>query len=390
MPLTDIAARSAKPREKAYRLTDGQGMYLEVMPNGSKYWRLKYRIHGKERRAALGVYPAVSLLAARKAREEIKDALRAGLDPSKEKKREAERRQVEAIVEKPHTVAEAFAQYADEVSTKKAGTKWERNRLASFVHDFPEYARRPISQADTPMWAKWRDARLKGYTRPDGKKVRPIKGGSVLREINLYRNVFTIARKEWKCVDLNPFTDVGAPPDGPPRTRRPHAFKEIRPILRWLGYRSGQEPETKSQEVALAWMVALRSGMRAKELRGLGKATLNMQTGVATVEHKMQYLTRRPREIPLPRAALRLLRSVAHRDQCFTVSAGSMDALFRKAKTALMIEDLHFHDSRGEALTRLAKKVDVLTLSRISGIKDLKLLMEHYYRETSEQIAARL
>jgi hypothetical protein len=49
-----------------------------------------------------------------------------------------------------------------------------------------------------------------------------------------------------------------------------------------------------------------------------------------------------------------------------------------------------FHDSRGEALTRLARKVDVLTLSRISGIKDLKLLQEHYYRETSEQIAARL
>lgn len=81
---------------------------------------------------------------------------------------------------------------------------------------------------------------------------------------------------------------------------------------------------------------------------------------------------------------------MAHRKQCFTVSAESMDALFRKAKKALMIEDLHFHDSRGEALTRLAKKVDVMTLSRISGIKDLQLLMEHYYRETTEQIAARL
>ncbi len=89
MPLTDVAVRAAKPREKSYKLADGQGMYLEVMPNGSKYWRLKYRIDGKEKRMAIGVYPAVTLLAARKARDEIKDQLRGGLDPSHEKKRVA-------------------------------------------------------------------------------------------------------------------------------------------------------------------------------------------------------------------------------------------------------------------------------------------------------------
>jgi len=289
-----------------------------------------------------------------------------------------------------HTLAEAFKEYAERVSSKKNGTKWEQNRLAAFVRDFPQYASRTMAQADTPMWAEWRDTRLKGFTAPSGKKVRAVTGGSVLREINLYRNVFTIARKEWKWIDASPFADMGMPEDGAPRTRRPHPWKEIRPIVRWLGYRTGAAPETKSQEVALAWMVALRSGMRAKELRGLGADTLNLQTGVAKVAHKMQYLTKRPREIPLPKPALRLLRAVAHREQCFSVSAESMDALFRKAKNALLIDDLHFHDSRGEALTRLARKVDVLTLSRISGIKDLKLLQEHYYRETSEQIAARL
>lgn len=62
MPLADVAVRAAKPREKAYKLADGHGMYLEVMPSGAKYWRLKYRIDGKEKRAALGVYPKVSLL----------------------------------------------------------------------------------------------------------------------------------------------------------------------------------------------------------------------------------------------------------------------------------------------------------------------------------------
>ncbi|HEF4776876.1 TPA: integrase [Burkholderia multivorans] len=224
-----------------------------------------------------------------------------------------------------HTLGEALAEYSKRVSPKKGGTKWEQNRIASFIKQFPEYAERPLSQADTPMWAEWRDRRLSGYIAPDGKKVRGIKPGSVLREINLYRNVYTIARREWKWIQSSPFADLGLPPDSVPRTRRVDPWKEVRPIVRWLGYRTGQEPTTKNQEVTLAWLVALRCGMRAKELRGLGKNTLNMKTGVARLPHKMQYLTGKPREIPLPRPALRLLKAVAHREQCFTVEAGSMD-----------------------------------------------------------------
>lgn len=87
-PLTDVAVRTAKPREKSYKLANGQRMYLEVMPTGAKYWRIRYRIDGKEKRMVLGVYPAVSMLQARKARDAVKDALRAGLDPSQEKRRE--------------------------------------------------------------------------------------------------------------------------------------------------------------------------------------------------------------------------------------------------------------------------------------------------------------
>ena len=85
--LTDAAVRGAKPREKAYKMADGEGMYLHVAPNGAKYWRLKYRVEGKERVHAIGIYPTVSLLAARKARDAIKDQIRAGLDPSHEKRR---------------------------------------------------------------------------------------------------------------------------------------------------------------------------------------------------------------------------------------------------------------------------------------------------------------
>ena len=60
-----MAARNAKPREKAYKLSDANGLYLQVEPNGSKLWRLKYRFNGKEKRLSFGAYPTVTLVQAR-------------------------------------------------------------------------------------------------------------------------------------------------------------------------------------------------------------------------------------------------------------------------------------------------------------------------------------
>jgi integrase len=64
--------------------------------------------------------------------------------------------------------------------------------------------------------------------------------------------------------------------------------------------------------------------------------------------------------------------------------------MFRKARDQMGITGLHFHDSRAEALTRLARRVDVMTLAKISGHKDLSILQNTYYRETAQEIAARL
>ena len=166
---------------------------------------------------------------------------------------------------------------------------------------------------------------------------------------------------------------------------------EVKRLCRHLSYRTGKTPETKLQEVALVFLVALHSGMRAGEILSLGKSTLDLHRRVARIaQHKTAHLTGRPREVPLTRAAVRLLRPVASRDACFSLTSASLDALFRKARDNLLIEDLHFHDTRGEALTRLSRRVDVMTLARISGHKDLRILMAHYYRETPEQIAARI
>ena len=72
MALTDIAAKQGKPRDKAYKLADSAGLYLLIQPNGAKYWRLKYRINGKEKVLALGVYPEVGLATARARRDDAR------------------------------------------------------------------------------------------------------------------------------------------------------------------------------------------------------------------------------------------------------------------------------------------------------------------------------
>jgi len=86
MALTDTKIKNAVPKEKPYRLSDSHGLYVEVQPNGSKYWRLKYRFAGKEKRLAIGVYPKVTLKSARKSSELAKDYLDQGIDPSQAKK----------------------------------------------------------------------------------------------------------------------------------------------------------------------------------------------------------------------------------------------------------------------------------------------------------------
>jgi len=96
MALTDVAIRNAKPDAKAYKLTDGAGMFLLVTPAGGKLWRLKYRIDGKEKLLAIGAYPETSLGDARKRREEARALIAQGKDPSREKQRDKARSRIQA------------------------------------------------------------------------------------------------------------------------------------------------------------------------------------------------------------------------------------------------------------------------------------------------------
>lgn len=120
MLLTDIAVKNAKPSDKAQKLSDSGGLYLMVHPNGSKYWRLKYRFLSKEKVLAIGIYPHISLADARDKRDNAKKLLAHNLDPSEVKQAKKAEDKLEA--------ANTFETVAREWLGKKAAKQVDKTR----------------------------------------------------------------------------------------------------------------------------------------------------------------------------------------------------------------------------------------------------------------------
>jgi integrase len=146
MPLTDTLARNAKPAAKTVRMFDRDGLYLEVAPRGGKWWRLKYRFAGREKRVSLGVYPEVNLKKARARTIEARQLLEAGVDPS-ENRRAAKAAQIEGA-------ANSFAVVTREWIDRqmKSWVKGHGERiLTRFERDiFPWIGARPIADLTAP------------------------------------------------------------------------------------------------------------------------------------------------------------------------------------------------------------------------------------------------
>ncbi|SEQ61763.1 Integrase [Solimonas aquatica] len=146
VPLTEIQVRTAKPQEKAKRLFDGGGLYLEVSPAGGRWWRLKYRFEGKEKRLSLGVYPEVSLKDARSRRDEARKLIAAGIDPSAD--RQADR------ARKAEAGANSFEALAREWIERQA-TKWTQDYRDTILRRlernvFPWLGVRPVADIKAP------------------------------------------------------------------------------------------------------------------------------------------------------------------------------------------------------------------------------------------------
>jgi integrase len=142
MALTDAAIRNAKPKDRPYKIADAQGLYLLVNPKGSKLWRVKYRLHGTERKLALGAYPEITLSEARSARDTARRQLAHAVDPSAAKR--------QARIEASMRASNSFASVAEELIAKRekegiseptlAKQRWLLKLLGA------DFGRRPVAE----------------------------------------------------------------------------------------------------------------------------------------------------------------------------------------------------------------------------------------------------
>lgn len=271
------------------------------------------------------------------------------------------------------TFQELLERYRDEVSATKKGERWERMRIGLICRD--ELAKVKLEDLCASDFAAWRDRRLRSVT-----------AASVRRERTLLSHAVNIALKEWGWLKINPLKDVKMPAAAPARDRR-ISQDEIDRLLLALGYDYDVAPVMISTRVGAAMLFAIETAMRAGEICGLTWTDVDLDKRVATLRMTKNGTARR---VPLSTEAVRILNQVRTDSALiFNLSTSQVDSLFRKAKTNAMISELHFHDCRHEAITRLAKKLDVLDLARMVGHRDLRQLMV-YYNVTAEELATKL
>lgn len=147
-PLTDFQAKTAKPKDASYKLADGGGLYLEVMPTGRKLWRMKFKQgSGKESRLAFGAYPEVSLAEARAKRDAARKQLAGGVDPAQAKRIEKQQKAI--------AVANTFEAVAREWHANKLDT-WQPRTAKNILHRleidvFPLIGKLPITDIKAPV-----------------------------------------------------------------------------------------------------------------------------------------------------------------------------------------------------------------------------------------------
>lgn len=273
------------------------------------------------------------------------------------------------------TFGDACKKYSEEVTESKRGGRWDRIRIARFIREDPITKRRLQALAPADI-AEWRDARL--------KQVKP---GSVAREMNLIAAILEIARKEWGWLKENPMRDVRQPPKPKGRARR-ISDDEVEALAKAFGVWESLEIETQRNRIGLAFLFALETAMRSGEICALRWTDVHLAERYVTVRTSKNGDSR---DVPLTSRAVEILKALPLGFQpVFGLEASKRDGLFRKVRDSVKsIKDLHFHDSRAEAIWRLSKKLDVLELARVIGHRNLSSLLI-YYRASAAELAKRL
>jgi hypothetical protein len=295
----------------------------------------------------------------------------------------------DAPTDQVYTLKDVLEKYQKEITPTKRGARWEAIRINAFVNHPKGYAlplNKKINLVTTQDIAKFRDFRL-----------GEVSAGSVLRELGILSAVFERARKEWHLMTANPIADL-TKPAAPKHRERLIRYSEIKNMLRELDY----SPKDKNivsfkQCIAVCFLLALRTGMRAGELHGLKWSDVSARS----VHLELDKIGN-SREVPLSKKAVRTLNRMKKFDtkQVFGgLKKSTMDAMFRSARQRAGLTGFTFHDSRHTAATWMAKRMKnnpdvsaqqaVLDLCKIFGWTDVSRALV-YYNPNPEDVANRL
>lgn len=265
------------------------------------------------------------------------------------------------------TFSKVLERYRDEVTPTKRGKHWEFIRIQAFLQSTLPIDK-PVHTLTPDDLGKWRDERLKD-----------VSAGTILRDFGLLSAILEHAKREWKYIEANPVRDVRKPREPDHRTVT-YTRAQIKAILKQLDYHPGQTIKSVSQAVAMCFLTALRTGMRAGEITGLTWDRVKADYCILPVTKTV------PRDVPLSTKAIRLIERMKGFDKelVFGVKSQTVDALFRKARDRAGIEGVTFHDTRHSAATWMSRKVDILTLCKIFGWKNTKMALTYYNPKASD------
>ncbi|HCT4436427.1 TPA: tyrosine-type recombinase/integrase [Raoultella planticola] len=288
MKLTARQVDTSRPKDKPYKLSDGGGLYLLVNPNGSRYWRLKYRIAGKEKLLALGVYPDITLAVARQKRADAKKVLAAGGDPGQEKQEEKQA--------KEQAVANSFERLAMEWHSHKS-TSWSEGyaeHLLMYLKKdiFPFIGQKAITDiSQVEMLNVLRKMEQRGVL-DKLKKTRQA-----------CRQIFTYAIITGRA-EHNPVSDLAGALKSPKQQHYPHLLvDQIPDFLRALSEYSG------STITRNATRLLMLTGLRTIELRASEWVDIDFDKGVWNVPAERMKM-RRPHLVPLSTQVRELLEEI--------------------------------------------------------------------------------
>ena len=326
-----------------------------IVQRGNK-WRVQIRLRGVTRSNTFERHADAKAWAAR-TESQILDGLQGNASRNK-------------------TFGDIAQRYLEEVTPQKRGQREESYRIGRILqaHLSTIY----LSDLRPQDIADWRDDRLK-----------EVSSASVIREITTISAICNQAMREWGLLNDNPVLKISKPKPTKARTRRP-TEQEIEELCKaMLLTENTTKPELVTQRVALALLFAIETAMRAGEICGLIWNDIYLTKRIA---HLPITKNGSSRDVPLSKRAIEIIEKLKGIDEksVFNVDAKTLDVLFRRARDKCEIEDLHFHDTRREALTRMSKKVPVEMLAKISGHKDLRILLNVYYRPEMSDIASML